>query len=214
MLFIALAVAVCLGYLSYTWLKPPLDNLAYGINTLMGAGLASVLVGALPKYIMPAFGKSLEKMEEMMAAVSNLSLFPKMAMKESWKTTKEAVETVDKKSMELIANLAFLLFFALTAGVSFTAFEAASPEPVMLLPPPPVQEKSSYVFVGNMPWIVGNIQSFFSSAVVFPRDATPEDLNGGGEDALSLNDRDERFYQAVYKPLFADLARCGTPGKR
>ena len=209
LLLAAIVGAVLLGYCSYIWLGPCLDKLPQSANTFLGASAAGGLILLLPKFVMPTFSKCLEKIEEIIEAVSNLSLFPKMAIKESLETTKEAVEAVDKKATELIVKLALLVLLAPIAGFSITAFDTVLPTKEET-PTLPVQEKSSYVFLGNMPWIVGNVQSFFSSAVVFPRDATPDDLEKDGEDALKLNPQDEQFYRAVYKPLLADLTRCGT----
>ena len=143
-----------------------------------------------------------------------MSLFPVMAVQESWSGTMDAVRKIEKESVEFVFNLFFLALFFLVAAVSYAALDAAVSAEKPPKSPPAVQEKASYIFLRNMPWVVGNVQSFFSSAVVFPDDANPEDLAGDGEDALSLNESDKRFYRAVYRPLLADLARCGTPEKK
>ena len=212
LLLIMLCAAGGVLFFSYSWLESNLEEIARSFNAALGVGpLSGVLVGILPKHVISIFGKAKKNLEKIVEGVSDLSLFPEMVVKKSWPHTKETMGKIEKESWGFIINIIFLILISLLAVISFSAFNATVPkEP----PPPAVQEKTSYIFLRNMPWIVGNVQSFFSSAVVFPRDAMPQDFSDESrEGALRLSDADRHFYAAIYDPLLTDLARCGTSHK-
>ena len=206
---LALAAGLILAHYSYIFLVPEFKE--FGHNVLIGTSLVAMLVSVLPNIIASTAGRTLGNIKKIIGGVSDLSLFPEMVVKESWRHTKDAVEKIEKEILWFIANVFLLILFSLLVVASFAAFAATVPEKSST---PAVQEKTSYIFLRNMPWIVGNVQSFFSSAVVFPMDAMPQDLSDESrKGAVRLSDADKDFYAAIYGPLLVDLARCGAPGK-
>ncbi|MDD9954995.1 MAG: hypothetical protein OXP68_02125 [Anaerolineaceae bacterium] len=194
-----------LAYILYTFLAPYLEGAGNITAAILGVGSTFALAGALPNYILPLVKNSMGSVEKVTSGVSDLYMFPEIVVNKSLPRTVDAARKIDREIVRLFINLLLLVLFSMVAVVGFSALDAAVSNQET------AESKSSYIFLRNMPWIVGNVQSFFSSAVVFPKDAKPADLgNGDMEGALSLNVLDQRFYQAVYKPFLVDLARCGT----
>ena len=184
--------------------------------------MAVLLIGVLPKRITSTASNSMENMDNMIEDVSELSLFPEIVVKKSWLETINAAKEIEKESVGFILNLTLLLGFALVAVVSFATLKAATSHSnadfpgtfILQSTSSPVAGDTSYIFLEGVPKVAGSRQSFINSAVVFPRDAVPQDLVGDktGEDAVKLSDGDKSFYARIYKPLFADWAKCGAPG--
>jgi len=211
LLFVSVAGGVGLIYVLYMLLEPCLEKVGDVVTAFFGVSIISALIYALPNYVLPIVKKSMENIEKITDGISGLYMFPGMVASESWSYTIDTVKKIDSEVVRLFINLLLLIVFSMFAVSGFSALDAAVTDENTVAPP---EMKSSYVFLGNMPWIVGNVQSFFSSAVVFPMDAKPEDLmaeaEAEAENALALAPEDRQFYQAVYKPLLADLKRCGT----